>query len=83
MRKRSQRIEAFYISGDLLAKVDMWRHGQKLRTGKLKTYSGTVQELLSIAVEDLASMPKDSSNPLPEILARLARIESVLKLTEG
>lgn len=77
-KKKSQRIEAFFVEGELLARLDMHRAGRKLATGKHVTYSTAVRELLERALE--FETPLVEENPLPGIFARLDRVEHHLRL---
>ena len=76
-RSKSQKIESFYLDGDTLAKLEAYRAGKKLTTGKHVQYTTAVKWLIDAALEGTAPIER---NPLPSILARLNRLEKHCKL---
>jgi len=77
-RSKSQKIDSFYLDGDTLAKLEAYRAGKKLTTGKHVQYTTAVKWLIDAALEGVKSL--ESDNPLPSILARLNRLEKHCKL---
>lgn len=64
------------IDDELMKKLDSYRAGRKLETGKHCQYTTAVVELLESALDGVEGL--EDKNPLPMMLSRIERLERTL-----